>query len=125
MRKLITGAAILLLIFCLSIINANNFTQKIGILEDHVIAASKLCSTGDCSDAIIILEKAVEKWEEMSSFTRKSINQNSVDEITEAFYEYMDLIDRAGRDAVYRREKLLQTLRAAAEQEKLSCNSIF
>jgi len=125
MRNLIIGFSILISIFLFSVLSSSSLERKTNILLDHVYAASLLCRSGDTDDAIILLENAVVKWEGLSVYTMKFINQNKLDSVTEAFHNYIDSIDTDKADFYGAREQLIYQLRSVVEQEKLTLNSIM
>lgn len=124
MKKVAAGLAILLLLLSAGLWNAYSFKNRMLELENHVRAASILFADGDKSDGVRLLENAIRKWEEDEAYTHIFLHHDGINDVTEAFYEYLGKL-RAGSDDKALRDRLIYNIRSVYLLELPTLGAIF
>lgn len=119
------GLIILACLLALSLYNASFFKKNIEMLQEQVLESSRLTQGGERSEGIEILERAIGKWQELDAYTRVFIHHDSIDSVTDAFYEYLGALRSGDDDDTSARDRLMYHLEAAAAQEMPTMGSVF
>lgn len=124
MKKVLAGLVILLLLLSAGLWNAFSLKNRMLNLENHVRAASILFADGGQSEGVRLLENAIRKWEEDENYTHIFLHHDGIDDVTEAFYEYLSML-RSGRDDKALRDKLIYRIQSVHQLELPTAGAIF
>ncbi len=126
MRKMYMGLLILLLLWTASLISVHYLESQTELLLSFVDKAEDALEKGSNSEACAIIDKAIDHWEGMESYTHIFIRHAETDSTTDAFYELKNELGSADENSVSGvLGKLRSHLSGLVRMEKPSFGSVF
>lgn len=126
MKRLITAAALLLLLIFASVWNIRRVDALTGELETLLARSEQAALDGSYELARGIASEALARWLASDSYTHIFIRHSEIDSTSDAFYELLGQVaegDGDGLPSAY--AKLIYHLDSIASMEHVSIGSIF
>ena len=126
MKKALLGAAILVLLLALSIVNIRFLDGFTGDLISQLDIAEEQSLKNDFASSARTLEEAISKWNSYEWYTHIFIRHSEIDSTSDAFYELMsEILDENAQSAQGAFRKLRSRLESIAGMEHITPGSIF
>lgn len=126
MKKALLGAAILVLLLALSIVNIRFLDGFTGDLISQLDIAEEQSLKNDFASSARTLEEAISKWNSYEWYTHIFIRHSEIDITSDAFYELMsEILDENAQSAQGAFRKLRSRLESIAGMEHITPGSIF
>ncbi len=126
MKRVITAAALLLLLILASVWNIRRVDSLTGELETLLSRSEQAALDGSFDRAEGLANEALTLWLEADGYTHIFIRHSEIDSTSDAFYELLEHVsehDADGLPSAY--AKLVYHLDSIAAMEHVSLGSIF
>ena len=126
MKREWTAAALLALLFALSLLNIAYLDRLIGEIGAELAVSQSLAESGRFVEAEQALDRAVTRWVEANSYTHIFLRHPEIDSTSDAFFELKQLLaeeNAEGFPSAF--DKLIYHLHSIDEMEHLRLGSIF
>ncbi len=126
MKREWIAAALLALLFALSLWNIAHLDRLIGAIEAELSVSQGLAESGRFREAEEALDRAIARWVGANAYTHIFIRHPEIDASSDAFFELKQLLaeeNAEGFPSAF--DKLIYHLHSIDEMEQLRLGSIF
>ncbi|MBR0208367.1 MAG: DUF4363 family protein [Oscillospiraceae bacterium] len=125
MKRGLLAAGLLILLFALLLANIHALDALIGAVEKGVCRSSAALRAGDAQLAASEAEAAMKLWQSKADYAHIVLRQETIDAVSEAFFELLEEIRSDGGEAEEAYLSLLYHLDSIARMEHLRLSSVF